>query len=514
MQFQSLNHLLEYRVASNRQQIFAASPEANLTLTYEEFFHAADQLAWHIGAQNVQKGQRVALIAENGLNWCIAFYGILLAGGIAVPLNPKFKPAEIEGLLQQAEISLILADHEGLKALPHHAFSDENRGALLINQEELIVIAGSNHSSQAIVELPDVQLADEALLLFTSGSTGVPKGVVLTHGNLLAEASFITEGHQLTDHDIVLCILPFFHINGLVITFISALYSGGKAVIPRKFSARHFWEWISIHQVTWFSAVPTILSILLSNQKAVNLDTSSLRFARSASSSLPVAILSEFENRYGIPVIEAYGLSEAGSQVATNPLPPNIRKAGSVGLPIGNKIQVVDEHGRKAPIQTSGEVVIKGENITTGYLNNPAANQESFKDGWFYTGDLGFFDADGYLFLTGRKKELINRAGEKISPREVDEILYQLSEVETAATVGVPDAFFGEEVVAFIQLRPEKQLAIETIIGHCKSCLADFKIPKKFLFIDDFPKGPNGKIQRRKLVEVYSHLVCSENNPV
>ena len=511
MRFQSLNELLHYRADLNGDDHFIRSPETALALTYREFLEAAQGVARKLHEQNAQKGQRIALIAENGPDWCVAFFGILLVGGVAVPFNPKFKPAEIDGLLQQAGISLILADQQGVKAVPSRLLTDETcHTTLLIHQA--VLQGGQPVDGTGTLDLPDLQSSDEALLLFTSGSTGIPKGVVLSHGNLLAEASYITAGHQLTKRDIVLCILPFFHINGLVITFISSLYAGGKAIIPQRFSASHFWEWISCYQVTWFSAVPTILSILLSHPKVDTLNIASLRFARSASSSLPVAILSEFEGRYGIPVIEAYGLSEAGSQVATNPLPPHLRKAGSVGLPVGNAIRVVDENGREAPVQSVGEVIIQGGNITSGYLNQPQVNQESFKDGWFYTGDLGFFDADGYLFLTGRKKELINRAGEKISPREVDEIIYQLPEVETAAAVGVADDFFGEEVVAFIQLRPEKSLTQEMIISHCKTCLADFKIPKKILFIEDFPKGPNGKIQRRKLAELYEQLAGTGKN--
>ncbi|TWH45588.1 AMP-binding protein [Sporomusa sp. KB1] len=510
MSFESLAQLIKYRVLNDGERIFISAPEQGTDLTYGAFYRVAQEFAQQLGQLGLQKGSRIALILDNGVNWVVAFWSILLAGGVVVPLNPRFKPSEISGLLEQAGVQLIIADREGAKALPPQ-FNENIRRYQINNEgkEELCIITIFEKCIKNVLQASEPNVADEALLLFTSGSTGVPKGVVLTHGNLLAEAGFISQGHQLTATDIVLCILPFFHINGLVITLITPMFTGGQAIVPRKFSASRFWGWVNQYQVTWFSAVPTILSILLSKEVDESVRSASLRFARSASSSLPVAILQEFERRFGVPVIEAYGLSEAGSQVATNLLPPGARKAGSVGLPVGNEIRVVDEQSNLVSTGAVGEVILQGANVTPGYLNNLEANKESFKNGWFYTGDLGYFDEDGYLFLTGRRKELINRAGEKISPREVDEVLYQLTEIEVAAAVGVPDNLFGEEIVAFVQLRPGAQLSTEKILDHCKTCLSDFKIPKNILYLDDFPKGPNGKIQRRKLIELYSRLTAA-----
>ncbi len=506
MGFTSLMQLADYRAARNGQAVFLSSPERQMNVTYGDFYTFARNLSQHFRQQGLSKGGRVAIVMDNGISWAITFFGILLAGGVAVPFNPRFKPAEIGGLLEQAAVQWIAADKQGANSLPPELLGVNAKPyqESWTGPGELFILAAAGQQPAPGCEGAPGHLDNEALLLFTSGSTGKPKGVVLSHGNLLAEAAFIQQGHQLTDRDIVLCILPFFHINGLVITLITTFYTGGRAVVPAKFSAGKFWDWITQYEVTWFSAVPTILSLLLSN-KAKDQETrpTRLRFARSASSSLPVAILREFEQRYQVPVIESYGLSETGSQVATNPLPPATRKAGSVGLAAGNEIRIVDEAGRVLPNGSAGEVIIKGDNVTSGYLNNPQANQESFKDGWFYTGDLGYFDADDYLFLTGRRKELINRAGEKISPREVDEVIYQLPEVEVAAAVGVPDPLFGEEIVAFIQLRPGKRLSEQQVIQHCKTCLANFKVPKSIFYVTDFPKGANGKIQRRKLVELY-----------
>lgn len=507
MSFKSLVQLGEYRAGHDRARTFLSSPEYGVDVTYGLFYQLARNFAQHLQNYGLQKGQRVAIILGNGLDWAVSCWGVLFAGGVVVPLNPRFKSAETAGLLQQAEVGLLITDHEGVNVVPREFVTGKTERYQVGSNasEELLVIVLRQGKREGAVEPVAVHPKDEALLLFTSGSTGVPKGVVMTHGNLLAAAENISQAHHLTTVDIVLCVLPFFHANGLIITFLTSVFSGGRVIVPRKFSASKFWEWANRYQVTWFSAVPTILSILLSSEQHEKVPES-LRFARSASASLPIAVFEEFERRFKIPVIESYGLSEASSQVTTNPLPPAARKVGSVGQPVGNELSVVDEYGIPVPQGAGGEVVIKGANVMTGYLNNPKANREAFKNGWFYTGDLGYFDPDGYLFLTGRRKELINRAGEKISPREVDEVLYQLPEVETAAAVGVPDSLFGEEIVAFIQLRPGTQISADKVIRHCQEYLVDFKVPKEILYIDDFPKGPNGKVQRRGLVEIYHRL--------
>jgi acyl-CoA synthetase (AMP-forming)/AMP-acid ligase II len=223
-----------------------------------------------------------------------------------------------------------------------------------------------------------------------------------------------------------------------------------------------------------------------------------------------VAILEEFEQRFAIPVIETYGISEAACQVTANPLPPRHHKPGSAGIAVGNRLQVVDESGVLLPQGSAGEVTIWGENVFSSYLDNPAADREALKGGWFHTGDLGYLDEEGYLFLTGRKKELINRAGEKISPREVEEVIHRLPQVEAVGVVGVPHQLYGEEVAAFVTLRPGSFLAAKKIQHFCREHLADFKTPREVFFIEEFPKGPSGKIQRRRLVDLYSELKKSE----
>jgi acyl-CoA synthetase (AMP-forming)/AMP-acid ligase II len=334
--------------------------------------------------------------------------------------------------------------------------------------------------------------------------------VILSHGNLLANAAQVRDAHRLTGADVALCVLPIFHINGFVITLLAPLLSGGRVVMPRRFSAEKFWGWVRDYRATWFSGVPTILSLLLSHEGPSASDLPSLRFARSASASLPVAVLERFEERFGVPVIEAYGISEAAGQVTSNPLPPLRRKPGSAGIAVGNRVAILDAGGRSLPAGTVGEVAVRGGNVFAGYLENPRADREALRHGWFLPGDLGYLDQDGYLFLTGRKKELINRAGEKISPREVEEIIHRLPEVESVGVVGVPHALYGEEVAAFVVLRPGSKGAVERIRTLCRENLASFKVPREVFFIDEFPKGPSGKIQRRRLLEVYNRIAKSQ----
>jgi sulfoacetate-CoA ligase len=306
---------------------------------------------------------------------------------------------------------------------------------------------------------------------------------------------------------VALCVLPAFHINGLVVTTLAPLLSGGEVVMPRRFDPERFWPLVAAHGVTWFSAVPTILSLLLSRPAPPAGEARTLRFARSASAPLPVAVLEEFEARFGVPVIESLGMSEAAGQVTSNPLPPALRKPGSVGRAFGNEVRVVDERGRPLPPGALGEVAVRGESVFGGYLGGVAP--EALRDGWLLSGDLGYLDRDGYLFLTGRRKELINRAGEKIAPREVEEVLHLRPEIEIACVVGVPDPLYGEEVVAFVELRPGRIFDADAIAAFCRGHLARFKTPKRIFQLHEWPRGPNGKVQRRRLLDVYRSLTHS-----
>ena len=354
----------------------------------------------------------------------------------------------------------------------------------------------------------DPSPAGDALLLFTSGSTGRPKGTRLTHRNLLAGARFVAEAHRLTPEDRSLVILPLSHINGEVIAFLAPLLSGGSIVLPHRFRTGPFWDWLRNFHCTWFSAVPTIFSILIQKNKEAGSPAPGnlkyVRFARSASAALPVAVFHEFEKRFGLPVVETMGITEAAGMILTNPLPPGRRIAGSVGLPWGNEARIEDGNGSPLPPGEEGEVAAKGPNVMPGYFQNPAATREALSGGWLRTGDLGMRDDEGYFYITGRKKDLINRAGEMIAPREIDEVLYKHPDVLDAAALGIPHPLYGEEVKAFVVLRPGADCREEDILAYCRERLAEFKCPKSAAFIPDIPKGPSGKLLRSKLRSRYT----------
>ncbi|MDR0877143.1 MAG: AMP-binding protein, partial [Treponema sp.] len=429
--FFSFNELISFRAAEDGNRVFIYEPgeEGGVRpLSFQDLKSATEKIAEALGMIGFLPGCRILTLFQNGIASSAAFLAIVAAGGIAVPVNPAGAPRELEFLIENSGACFILtggSQREELRQkIPEAEWYRETVYSIHIFKVK-----------KPVAESPQ---ADLALILYTSGTTGVPKGVMLTTANLFAECGNIRDAHELTKNDKVLCLLPLNHINGLVVTLLTPLFAGFSVVMPPKFSAGKFWNWVCREQVTWFSAVPTIYSILLSRETPPPAAYPLLRFARSASAALSEAVLHEFERRTGVPLIESYGITEGGSQITSNPLPPRTRKALSVGIPFGNEIQVVLKDGAPAPVGATGEVRVRGANIAKAYYRNKEAGAESFKDGWFFTGDLGRMDEDGYLFLTGRLKELINRAGEMISPREIDEVLYRIPEIELAAAVGVP----------------------------------------------------------------------------
>jgi acyl-CoA synthetase (AMP-forming)/AMP-acid ligase II len=344
---------------------------------------------------------------------------------------------------------------------------------------------------QSAIPKPD----DVALFLHTSGTTSRPKGVPLTHGNLMASITNIAATYQLTPRDRSLIVMPLFHVHGLIGATLSTLHSGGAVVVPAKFSAGAFWQLASKYSVTWYSAVPTIHQILLGRAEQDNAPRGGLRFIRSCSSALAPAVFQQLEDRFGAPVLEAYGMTEAAHQMASNPLPPGPRKPGFVGKGTGVDIVIRDDQGQSLPAGKQGEVTIRGANVMHGYLNNPEANATAFWHGYFRTGDQGVLDDNGYLTLTGRLKELINRGGEKISPLEVDAALLEHPAVAEAVSFAAPDAKYGEEVQAAVVLKGSATPA--EIQAFCGKRLADFKVPKVIHITDAVPRTATGKIQRR-----------------
>ncbi len=470
-------------------------PETGASLSYSGLLRAILQVAGMLRSLGIGDGDRVALLLPNSAEFVVGYFAAMAARGIVVPINPALKPVEVEGILEHSGARAIVVDSEGpgievaLRGITQASAGYRLTCFLL-------------PSGMPAREDPALQPGD-ALLMYTSGTTGRPKGVMLQHRNLLASVRNITSSFSLCERDVSLCVLPLTHIHGQIASMVSTLCSGGTLVLPSRFNAGRFWDMVLRYRVTWFSAVPTIFTILLQQAASQPLPRGNcLRFARSASAPLPVPVLNGFEELYGCPIAEAYGLTEATHQAAANPLPPGRRKWSSVGLPSGIQIVVADENGVPLAAGEEAELMLRGESITRGYFEDERANAEAFLGSWFRTGDLGHVDEDGYVYITGRKKEQINRGGQKVSPREVDEVLYRHPKLAEAATVGVPHPLHGEEVEAFVVVRPGERVSEKEIQDHCANYLADYKCPKAIHFVSDLPKSANGKIQRLKLLGV------------
>jgi acyl-CoA synthetase (AMP-forming)/AMP-acid ligase II len=475
-------------------------PEQNVHVTYDALRDQIERLAADLSACGIARGDRVGIALPNGLPAIVCFMAASIAG-TAAPLNPGYKEDEFRFFLEDTAARVLL--------VPAGGGEDARRAA-----GPGVRVLSVDMDSDGTVRLLDVppgrsaaapSIDDIALILHTSGSTGRPKRVPLTHANLSISAHNVAETYQLGPDDVSLCVMPLFHVHGLVASTLGTLATGGTLVVPGRFNALSFWRVARDHRVTWYSAVPTLHQLLIARQAGGSPrpeGAERLRFIRSCSASLAPQLMQDLEAAFGAPVLEAYGMTEAAHQMASNPLPPSPRKPGSVGPGTGVGISIMDGEGRHLAPGERGEVVIKGPNVIRGYENNPEANATSFTDGWFRTGDQGFLDEDGYLTLVGRLKELINRGGEKISPREIDEVLLTHPAVAEAVCFGVPDATWGEEVEAVVVLR---EPATESdLLAHCRERLAAFKCPKRIHISETIPRTATGKIQRRLVAQAYS----------
>jgi len=474
------------------------------SLTHAALFEQMTHIVNALNNLGIGIEDRVALALPDGLQMAMGFLG-LSAGATCAPINPALQVAEFDSIFCDLEptalvvnsstdcAAVVAARKKSIPILELSLVRENGLSRFMLHGEPL---APANRRGFA-------QWEDVALVLFTSGTTARPKLVPLTHANLLASADNIAATLQLSSEDRCLNIMPLFHIHGLIGGLLASLVSGGSVVCPHGFNAPLFFDWLKNFQPTWYSAVPTMHQGIL-GQAPTNLEIirkHPLRFIRSSSSAMPARVMKDLEKTFKAPVIESYGMTEAAHQMASNPLPPGQRKPGSVGKAAGPEIAIMDEAGGFQPVGTIGEVVVRGPNVMRGYVDNQDANGKAYTQDWFRTGDQGYLDGDGYLFLTGRIKDLINRGGEKISPREIDDVLMDHSAVEQAVAFAVPHSTLGEEVVAAVVLRPAAKAEARELREFAATKLSEFKVPRQIVIVDEIPKSPIGKLQRSSLAK-------------
>lgn len=549
--------------------------DAGRWVTNEHLQADKDSIIKLLNASGVQPGDRIVLGYPNSYAFLVTYLAFLEYGAIIVPVNLNMPMPELYKFLKRtrAAMAFLTDQWKGLsskdlihdittwdtlplsklfytdltrsavpeKTFTRKAFVSTDKTADVTDElvscvwEHEAVIIPSEH---CVIQEPE----DDAIgvIMYTSGTTGKPKAVGLQHRHLLATAKNIINSHQLTPEDVTYCCLPLFHINAQVVAFLSTLLSAGRIVLAERFSASQFWPTIEKHGITWVSAVPTILAILLKTEAPAQMPDS-LRFIRSASAQLPKLHQVQFEEKYNLPVIQSYGMTEAASQICVNPLPPAERRPGSAGLPIGLGLKILDETDEPLGCFEIGEIAIQGDGVIDYY--EEAESQKDFRDGWFFTGDLGYLDEDGFVYITGRKKEMIKHAGEKVSPYEVEDVIRQYRGVLQVAVIGLPDEMYGERVVAYVHfdesvtvnlsdeaantinkwpdnatgagisigtaVEERKRGAvkdpvtevefIQGLMAHCQSQISSYKCPSEINLVSTLPVGQTGKIQRMVL---------------
>ena len=477
----------------------------DISKTYAEMDELANRVGNAMLSLGVKRGDTVCLLLGNIAEFIYTFFGLSKIGATMCPVNPMLKPEEVKYIINNAEAKALITQ-DALMPLVR-AIREDCKTVM-----DVIVVGGCKKCGEMVYEdllaaadpapPPEgVQPDDLAAIIYTSGTTGKPKGAMLTQANYIWDAKAIVKAAAMTPEDRFMCILPLFHVNGQVVTVLGPLAAGASMVLVQKFSASKFFTTVDQFKPTAFSAVPTIYAMLLNTPDIQDYDLSSLRFCICGAAPMPVEVFNKFEEVFNARILEGYGLSEGTCASSINPLDGN-RKVGSIGTPLeGQDMKILDAENNELPVGEKGEICIKGDNVMRGYYNNPEATAAAIVGEWLHTGDLGYMDEEGYFFIVGRLKEMIIRGGENIYPKEIEELLYTHPAVADAAVVGVPDKFYGEEVKAFITLKPGAEATEEEILKFCMDNLAKYKCPKTAQIIKAFPTTATGKIQKRKLVD-------------
>ncbi len=468
-------------------------PELSIVITYDSLRQQVLAMADALASAGIRRGDRVAIVLPNGLPAIVSFLAASIAG-TAAPLNPAYPYEEFHFFLGDTDARVLLCPTVGAEYV-RSAAADRKIPVFSVEMNEKGQVQLVDAPSGATAQPPTPE--DIALVLHTSGSTGRPKRVPLRHFQLAVSCANIANTYALSEEDVSLCIMPLFHIHGLIGSVMATLLTGGTVVVPTKFNALSFWRTVRENRVTWYSGVPTMHQVLAARTHHKPTEAATLRFIRSCSAPLSSDLIHKIEGLFGVPFVEAYGMTEAAHQMTSNPLPPRHRKAGSVGVGTGIRISVMDKDANHLAANQRGEIVIQGASVFRGYENNAEANARALVNGWFRTGDEGYLDEDCYLHLTGRIKDIIIRGGENIAPHEVDEVLLRHPAVAAAVTFGCVHPTLGEEVAAAIVLHEPHGATEAALLKHCREWLAEYKCPKKLYFVPSIPTTATGKIRRR-----------------
>jgi long-chain acyl-CoA synthetase len=484
----TLRDVLAGHVARQPGRPFLIAPETGRILSYGEIDRQARLLSRFLRSRGLRRGDKVALYLYNGYQTALLFLAAMIGGYVIAPLNLLSQRSQLAYVLEHCDCRILFIA-AGSESAIGEALAEVRRTI------ETIVIDPDARELFLEERLPPAEpepaaASDPALLMYTSGTTGTPKGALLTHANLLAGARSVAAWHGLTPADRCLSSVPIYHINGQVIATVTPFVSGGSLIAPHRFSVSTWWDLVERYQATWINMVPTIIAYLLNAADGGHAYRfPKVRFGRCASAPLPSVQHRAFEHTFGIPVIEAMGMTETSSVVFCNPQDPAKRKYGTPGLPCGIEAKIVDN-----------EILLRGPGVMNRYYKSPEQTAGAFDaDGWLRTGDLGYRDADGFYFITGRLKELIIKGGENIAPREIDEALLRHPAVLEAAAVGVPDANYGQDIRVCVVLKPGATASVEDLRQFCLAELGRYKTPREFRFVAELPKGPSGKVQRLKL---------------
>lgn len=503
--------LVQAQAAARPEACYFIAADSGRTLSYGELAGSCARVRAFLAAKGLAPGAHVSLVMPNGIATIRILLGAMSGGYVVNPVNLLSGPEPMRYVIEHSDCSMVFVSPDRAAAVRELVARIERPIEVVEVDPDAPALPGEPAQGLAAGDVAPDSLA---LLMYTSGTTGTPKGVMLTHDNVASNARIISQEHRLGPADRVTAILPLFHINAFAVTMLAPLAHGGSLVMPPKFSASQFWEMAARHRCTWINMVPTIVSYLLEGPTPARESLAAIRFCRSASAPLPPEHLLAFQRKFGIGVIETMGLTETVAPAFSNPYEPDRRRVGAVGRPSGCEARIVDDNGREVPDGTPGELVIRGPQVTPGYYKNPKATEGAFfPDRWFRSGDVGVRDADGFFFITGRIKELIIKGGENIAPREIDEVLLRHPAVLDAAAVGIPDKHYGQEVVACVIRREGQECTAEDLREFCAVHLGRFKSPRSIHFVEELPRGPSGKVQRLKLVERLAPLSNAPAGP-